>query len=99
MNRKKFRIVWPSQDHVRVFEPQIVQILAVIADVTGMPGIRSAWVSDGSHVGDFFVSSEFTKEEYREALDRIAEALDVQIGDDIEDGYLIEIAQKMIRGS
>lgn len=99
MSRKNFRILWPSQEYVRVFEPQIEQILAVIADVRGIPGIRRAWVSDRSHVDHFFIGPEFTKEKYREALDQIAGALNVPIGDDVEDGYLIEIAQKMIRGS
>lgn len=99
MSGKNIRILWPSQEYVRVFEPQIAQILAVIADVRGIPGIRSAWVSDRSHVDHFLIGPEFTEEKYRGALEQIAEALNIQIGDHVEDGYLIEIAQKMIRGS
>jgi hypothetical protein len=96
MKRRQLKFVWPSREYVRVLEPEITRILAVIAEVTGIPGIRSAWVSDRSHVDDFFIDPALTPEQYRESLNRIEESLGIRIGDDFEEGYLVEMARTMI---
>lgn len=60
--------------------------------------MAGAFVSDLSHIGDFYGSSEFTTEEYEASVRQVADNLNISMNDIKEDGYIVNMARRLARG-
>jgi len=91
---KEGKIEFVSKEQVGYLDDYIQQVLDVIADVTDVDGIRHAWVSDLSGIGDFFQAGMTAEErvenqdeedpnwwhqEYTDFVNAIAEQLGVEL--------------------
>jgi len=74
------KVEFASQDTVKLLQPQIDQILDAV-------GIKSAWISDGSCIGDFR-----RDEDYQQYVDDIAAKLGVEVS---QGDYIMDIAMRL----
>lgn len=95
LRKGEIKIEFASSDSIKHFEFFVDRILDVIADVTGIDGIRTAMVTDESSIGDFAVrpdQEQCTDEEYEEMVAEVSKILGVPVkrGD-----YLVDIAKRL----
>lgn len=56
--KKKSKIVWASAVAVDALQPFVDEVLSSIAEHTGQPGVKSAFISDESAVYDFLARED-----------------------------------------
>ncbi len=92
------KIVAAPQDEIRLLDNWVKHVLMAIADERDCPRMADAFVTDESHVGDFYGVSDMSDEEYHASVQRIAERLNITINDVKSEGYIVNMARKMARG-
>lgn len=86
---QKLKVIPPKREKIELYSEDIRQLLKIIANATKIPGIESAWISDNSGIGDFFLMSD------KEADVKLKKICD-QLGFVVEyDDKLHEVARKM----
>jgi len=94
-------VEFASQEQIEYLNYYIQQVLDVVAEVVEIPGIKNAWVSDRSSIGDFFLCKDrevCSKQEYcicnfTGELKEISENLGIEV---VEKTFLIDIAKKLV---
>lgn len=84
------------QERVEANEIKARIVLKAIAEVAECENMFYAWISDESHIGDFFTQSRYSEEEYKKACHRVGELLRLDLSDvEREKGYIVNIAERM----
>jgi hypothetical protein len=92
----KIKVLPAEQDEIKLLDNWVRQVLVAIAEERDHPPIAGAFVSDLSHIGDFYSSRDFPNEEDAEAsMRRVADSLNVTMNDIKEDGYIVNMARRL----
>ena len=94
----KIKILPAIQDEIKLLDNWVRDVLSAIAIERDCPGMAGAFVTDVSHIGDFYGTVHFTTEEYEAGVQRVAENLNISMNDIKEDGYIVNMARRLARG-
>lgn len=88
-------IQWPSTEKIDKFRPEITAILNCVADYKGegWDGIRTAYVSDKTHIDHFFVGEP--EERFEPDIQTVFDRLGLELNDILTDGLLITMAKRL----